>query len=359
MFFKQKIFLRYVIVFIASLVLLDLLRLHLFGCDYYSDDGKENHLTAFIPDPHPIDVHKSYSCFDIEDLLLITRLPKVLSWIELDNQSNKYISSTNPIHLITQWYHEQNHRRRRELLTVLQMNLLNDAVTSIHFIQYSKNCTVYDDIMLDPNFRVDLLKLKLVISYQTEVNETERLTISKALKYANRVISRGYAVALNLDIFFDRSLNFLQRTPLVDKSTIFYLSRYEVDPTISTSNAHCTDKGYVGSHDTLIFQPPLSKTVIEQFPFELGTWYVEVKIIEDLTLANYTVRNVCKSVRSWHLHSSQVRHRLMPSKRYIPDRLLYLHLRQPEFLLSASCSCFELSHFLPWTIIIFLHFFLT
>ncbi|CAF4448737.1 unnamed protein product [Rotaria socialis] len=305
MFFKQKIFLRYVTVFIVSLVLLDLLRLHLFECNHYSDDGEENHLTAFLPDPHPIDVHKSYSCFDIEDLLLITKLPKVLSWIELDNQSNKYISSPNPIHLITQWYHEQNHRRRRELLTVLQMNLLNDAVTSIHFIQYSKNCTVYDDIMLDPNFRVDLLKLKLIISYQTEVNETERLTVSKALKYANGVISRGYAVVLNLDIFFDRSLNFLQRTPLVDKSTIFYLSRYEVDRTISMSNAHCTDKGYEGSHDTLIFQPPLSKTVIEQFPFELGTWYVEVKIIEDLTLANYTVRNVCKTVRSWHLHSSQ------------------------------------------------------
>lgn len=300
-----------------------------------------DNLTAHLPDSRPIDVQQSNRCFNIEDLISITQLPEILPWTKLEIKKNENSSFSNSIHLITQWYHEKYFRRRRELLAVLRMNLINNAVTSIHFIQYSTNCTIFDDIKLDPSFPVNLLKSKLVISYQTEINSTERLTISKALSYANRVINNGYAVVLNLDIFFDPSLELLRQMPLFHKSTIFYLSRYEVDSTISTSNAHCTDKGYMGSHDALIFQPPLSNIDVNQFPYELGTWHIEVKIIADLTIANYTVRNVCKTVRSWHLHSTQIRHRTMPSKKYIPDGLLYLYLRSPEPLYNASHFSFS------------------
>ncbi len=233
---------------------------------------------------------------------------------------------------MTQWYHETNLRRQRELISVLYMNVINDGITKIHFIQNSKDCTIFDDIQLDEHFPYDLLKSKLIIYYDENIDKNHRLTIHQALEYANRVITTGYAVLVNLDVFFDRSLLILKHRPLLNRQTILFLSRYEIDPSITTLGLQCSDKYYVGSHDALIFQTPVSNDVIQQLPFEIGTWHLEVKIIYEFLKANYTVRNPCKSIRIWHLHSSQVRHRLMPSKKHVPDRLLNKVMRYPEFL---------------------------
>ena len=83
------------------------------------------------------------------------------------------------------------------------------------------------------------------------------------------------------------------------------------------------------SHDALLIIPPIPISVIEQLPFEFGTWYAEMKIIFALLKDNYTVRNVWKSVRICHLHSTQVRHRLMPSEKYMPEKMLPIVLKNP------------------------------
>jgi hypothetical protein len=213
------------------------------------------------------------------------------------------------------------------------MNVINNAVTNIHFIQNSKNCTIFNDIEIDKNFPIDLLKIKLIIDYNENINfNNQRLTINQGLEYANNFITNGYAVLLNLDIFFDQSLLILKHRPLLNKNTILYLSRYEIDPSITTLGLQCSTKHYVGSHDALIFRTPLMNNLTKKFPFEIGTWHIEAKITYELLQANYTVRNTCKSIRIWHLHSSQIRHRLMPSKKYISDKHLNEILRYPEFL---------------------------
>lgn len=241
-------------------------------------------------------------------------------------------ASKNSIHLITEWYHEVDLRRRYELVAVLRMNTINDAVTNIHFVQRSLQCTVLDDVKIDPDFPNDLLKSKLVISYLKNLNRTERLTFSEALTYANEVIpTNRYSVILNLDVFFDHTLRFLKYMPIYDRHKVFYLSRYEVDPSICSIRHQCSEQ-YVGSHDVLIFRSPIPTEVIRELPYEFGTWNTEIKIIYELLKANYTIRNVCKSIRVWHLHSSQVRHRNMPTDKYVPDNLLSLVMRSPEYL---------------------------
>jgi len=240
-------------------------------------------------------------------------------------------SSENSIHLIVQWYHETDNRRRKELISVLHLNVINDAITKIHFIQNSPNCTVFNDINMDEQFPIDLLKKKLIIHYDQQIDfPNQRLTINQALQYANDFLTDGYAVLVNLDIFFDQSLLILKSRPLVAKNVILYLSRYEVDPSITTLGLQCSEK-YVGSHDALIFQTPLINDLTKQFPFEIGTWHIEVKIIDEFLRADYVIRNTCKSIRTWHFHSSQVRHRLMPAKKYIEDRDLNRVMRYPEF----------------------------
>jgi hypothetical protein len=212
------------------------------------------------------------------------------------------------------------------------MNLINNAVTKIHFIQNSNHCTIFNDIETDEYFPNDLLKSKLIIYYDTYHNKEQRLTINQALKYANRFITTGYTVLFNLDTFFDQSLLILKYQPLLDERTILYLSRYEVDPSITNHGLQCSDEHYVGSHDALIFQTPLSNNVTKNFPFKIGTENIEVKIIYELMMGNYTVRNPCKSIRIWHLHSSQIRHRLKPSRKNISMKFKKQMLRYPEFL---------------------------
>jgi hypothetical protein len=213
------------------------------------------------------------------------------------------------------------------------MNVINDAITNIHFIQNSKDCTIFQDIKMNQQFPIDLLKKKLIIYYNENIDfDNQRLTINQAFPYANNFITHGYTVLINLDIFFDRSLLILKHRPLLDKNTILYLSRYEVDPSITTLGLQCSEKHYVGSHDALIFRTPLKDNLIKKFPFEIGTWHIEVKIIYEFLQDNYIVRNPCKSIRIWHLHSSQIRHRLMPSKKYISDGYLGGIMRYPELL---------------------------
>jgi hypothetical protein len=268
---------------------------------------------------------KSNATFTATDLMNITQL-------EDNILRDSVVSSNNEIHLITQWYYETIHRRRLELVHVLRMNVINDAITKIHFIENSKNCTVLEDVLVDADFPSDLLRSKLIIAYQKDVNPERRLTQAQALVYANQWIPTGYAVIVNLDIIFDQSFQLLKKRPILDPRTVLYLSRYEIDPSISSLGLQCSDDGYVGSHDALIFRSPISDDVIEQLPFEVGTWNIEVKIIYELVKAKYVVRNPCKSLRIWHLHSSQVRGRMMPSKRYVPYSLVDFVMRWPEVL---------------------------
>ena len=270
-------------------------------------------------------IRRSDASFNVAELMNITQLPETLRRDSSD-------SSNNSIHLVTQWYHESDHRRQVELVHILRMNVMNDAITKIHFIQNSHSCTVLKDILLDPDFPYALLKSKLVISYHGDADSDQRLTYSQALGYANRFILTGYAVFANLDIILDQSFLLLRRRPMLDPRTILYLSRYEIDSNISSFGSQCSHQHYAGSHDALIFRTPIPTSVIDQLPFEIGTWHVEVKIIYELVKAKYVVRNPCKSLRIWHLHSSQVRHRKMPSKRYVPYNLVDLVMRWPELL---------------------------
>ncbi|CAK9188722.1 unnamed protein product [Sphagnum troendelagicum] len=276
----------------------------------------------FVPEEMRTLVKNSSMCYSVADLMTITKWKQV----QTDDRNHR-----QPVHLITQWYQEVNLRRRRELIIVLHMNVVNEAVTKIHLLQPDGvPCTVEQDVQADPNFPFALLKSKLVVSSLKNFS-SERLTIEKAILYANENVQSGYAVLMNLDVFFDQSLILLRNAPMVDCKTAFYLSRYEVDPTITTLGLQCSNK-YVGSHDALIFHPPVSSNISVHLPFQMGTWNIEVKIIHEFIQQGYTVRNVCKSLRIWHLHSSQVRHRLMPSDKFIPGNLLYLTMRYPETL---------------------------
>lgn len=270
-------------------------------------------------------IRRGSATLNVDDLLNLTRWSSSLSSL-----SDSAIE--NPIHLIVQWYFEENQRRRLELISVLHVNVRNPAISKIHFIQNTQNCTIFNDLQDDQSFPLDLFRSKLILKYNENVDPNQRLTISQVFHYSNDQNLKGYVILSNLDVIFDHSLFLLRNRILFSHQTIFYLSRYEIDPTISTLGLQCSDQHYAGSHDALIFQKPISDSIINELPFEIGTWNIEVKIISIFLENQYEVKNPCKSIRIWHYHSSQIRHRLMPSKKYIPDRFLSVIMRPPEYL---------------------------
>ncbi|CAF4542298.1 unnamed protein product [Rotaria sp. Silwood2] len=321
-FLYQTRFFRCILVLLILTVIIYSIWKSTFISTYEHED--DVNIYEFVPDFYRRFVLNSCKTYTVTDLINITKLSN-------NNKNDTLNSAENPIHLISQWYYETNIRRRKELISVLYMNVINDAISKIHFIQNSKSCTVFNDIKIDKYFPTDILRSKLIIYYDENFNSNQRLTTNQALQYANHFITTGYTILLNLDIFFDQSLAILKHRTLFDKKIIFYLSRYEVDLSFTTG-VKCSNEYYKGSHDALIFQTPIPNDVIEKLPFEMGTWFLEEKIIHELTQANYTVRNPCKSIRIWHVHLSQVRHRLMPAKKYLTPELRRQALRYPEFL---------------------------
>jgi hypothetical protein len=159
----------------------------------------------------------------------------------------------------------------------------------------------------------------------------------------------------NSDIYFDETLHFLQSPlvlhDLIRKKHVYYLSRFEEAIVRVSQEAisediviHGTQCGpsYQDSHDTFIFSPiqcqpngmcelfaamPLLSDIAH---WELGSWGIENRIIYELarkgihllaaiyqgvhllTCLGILTLNPCLSIRSWHHHASQVKHRKMP-----------------------------------------------
>ena len=82
---------------------------------------------------------------------------------------------------------------------------------------------------------------KGIVHYLNE-SKTDRLTISEALLYSNHLLKNGYAVIINLDIFFILHYSYSTKCMLLIKKTAYYLSRYEVDPYISIFGLQCSDE---------------------------------------------------------------------------------------------------------------------
>ena len=115
----------------------------------------------------------------------------------------------------------------------------------------------------------------------------------------------------------------------IDSNGIRYRKDY-LKSGIASDYGRNSNINRVAREDMIIYQT--ERYDLQKFSYEIGTWHIEVKIIYEFIQGNYTVRNPCKSIRVWHLHSSQIRHRLMPSKKYILDKHLDEIMRIPEYL---------------------------
>lgn len=198
--------------------------------------------------------------------------------------------------LITTYYIPNNKERSNEIIFCLQKNLDNNLIKKIILL----NDKIYDlNFINDKNNKICQVSLKDLYN----ISETNfKLKFNDAIKYINENLKNEVCILANSDIFFNETLNHINRFNLTGK--MFALLRYEYSDMklFSEWNEPRRD-----SQDTWIFISPL-KINYNLIDFSFGTPGCDnmfASIIERETIL--TVTNPCYTIETIHVHSSEFR----------------------------------------------------
>ena len=201
--------------------------------------------------------------------------------------------------LIQQYYVDSNHRRAREIQTCLERNLeceLIDHVLLLNETEYA----------LPSNPKLQTVSLP------------HRLRYYDVLVAARRSVPAGeFIIFANSDIYFNETLSYLWKIQMTAQRLFLALLRWEAGepPTIFGPRADSQDT-WILSRDCLDFAP-----TEEEFGFPFGKPGCDNAIALIMMRHRFMIANPAYSIKTIHLHASQIR-------RYNPRDVLY----RPQFL---------------------------
>ena len=206
-----------------------------------------------------------------------------------------------PIHLITSFYIStlqdvKNEIRNKELIQSLQKNIDSPYIQSIHLF--------VDDQASFHRLSPFLASNKIVLA---SVGKGQP-SFKDFFAYAFQALENKICMISNSDIYIDSC-----ELPVIHKlgkDQVYALSRHEHNFAAPVITNYC------GSHDSYLFQSPLSID-LEQFQFIQNVWGSDNKMCCSLYSQNIQIFNPCYQIRIVHLHSSGIRN---------PDReILHSH----------------------------------
>jgi hypothetical protein len=214
-------------------------------------------------------------------------------------------SSGDSINLFIQFYIDSNPGRQKEIVKCLKYNLLNDEINKIYLL----NERIYTIEELQLTNEEQLVNKKIV-----QVNMGVRLTYAYFFRYIREQSSvitetgekalSGYCILANSDIFMDTSIKKLRYTDIHLHKKMFALLRYDYVNKKAKLFGPRMD-----SQDTWIFHTNflVSEREEKMFKFGLGKPGCDNKIIYLMNVLGYEVINDPEYVRTYHLHTSNVR----------------------------------------------------
>ena len=208
--------------------------------------------------------------------------------------------------LLSGFYREADASRRAEFQECLRRNIENNSLDEIHvFIEEP----VEQSELLRENLLLAGAKVRLIA-------HGRRVTYRDFFAYANSRLSGRRVIVANADIYFDHTLARLDGYELAGK--LLCLSRWDV---WSDGSIHLFD--HPASQDAWIFQAPIREIFCD---FHLGVMGCDNRLAWEAEQAGLALSNPSRSVRAYHLHSSQVRRhggsRLTGPTQAIPPRFL-------------------------------------
>jgi len=181
--------------------------------------------------------------------------------------------------LYTTYYKEDNNYRKDELLTCLQNNSSNTAISKIIVFNEGESIAY-----LGP-YRIEEIFIDKRPTYQDFINYIN----------ANSNPDDIHIIA-NTDIYFDKNIEVLKLINL--KDTCLALSRWDTADTKKPKLYNRND-----SQDTWIFKGPIKQQLKADFP--LGVPRCDNRLMYQLQEAGYKVLNPAFSIKAFHIHKGQ------------------------------------------------------
>ena len=211
------------------------------------------------------------------------------------------LKAPQKLYFITQYYKPSQNKRGREIDTCLKNNIENPYIDSIVLLNEEEHN----------------LSKRFNISKITQVVIKKRLFYDDVLKYIQNTIPRDSIVVFaNADIYLDETIKLLWSTHLENK--FFALLRYEHDGNIFGPRADSQDTWVVNSSSIID-----RKFKFEDFHFSFGMSGCDNAITCEMLRNKFLVVNPALSIRTHHLHESQIR---TYDKDEIVDKNVYLYI---------------------------------
>jgi len=183
------------------------------------------------------------------------------------------------IYLYTTFYNETNNFRKQELLSCLQNNSSNKAISKIIVFNEGESIAY-----LGP-YRIEEIFIDKRPTYQDFINYINTNSNTDDIH-----------IIANTDIYLDKNIKVLKHINL--KDTCLALSRWDTADTIKPKLYNHND-----SQDVWVFKGPVKQQLKANFP--LGVPRCDNRLLFELQEAGYRVLNPAFSIKVFHIHKGQ------------------------------------------------------
>ena len=187
--------------------------------------------------------------------------------------------------LITSYYHSPNDKRQTELNQCLINNSKNPHIKSIFLL----NSQIFDLDFIDQEYR------HKIVQFTLNDENRDRLHYDCAIQFTNDYLCGQKCIVSNSDIYFDETLNRLDKFDFNNRSVA--LSKY---------NNGVLNESIIDSQDSWCFVSPL-KVDLSQIKFKFGIPGCDNIFAGIMVKSGYHVFNPCKTIKTHHLHDSDYR----------------------------------------------------
>lgn len=187
------------------------------------------------------------------------------------------------VNIFVSVYKEPNETRNKELVHCLLQNINNENVDKVY-------------ILLEPSS-----EYKPESSKEVVIQLHKRPTFGSYFEVVNSVSGReDINIIINSDIYFDKESIELIKSNL-SNNQCFALTRYDVHE----DSTH-TFLGRRDSQDSWCFKGKIRYSAMMR-NFHLGKPGCDNRIAHEIQKARYKITNPSKTIKSYHLHNSQVK----------------------------------------------------
>ena len=214
-----------------------------------------------------------------------------------NNLSDKTFGSILPIffnrkrkiNLLVPWFNiDENSERFHEIHQCLKKNIENIYINKIYFFYEIEN---KDNIKFDKYINSKIVIIPVITSKKRDIS------FNRMVIYANKFLLDDICIISNNDIYFDSTINLINKINFIKNSFFISLTRKNCDKYLDNKNKIW--KPHSASQDSWIFLSPIK---VMKDEINLGWVQCDNIISESYYSLGYNVINPHYSINSWHLH---------------------------------------------------------